>query len=47
MEQDHRRIKWRVRPKLGFNLFSSAAITLAGIEMFQMIQKQQGMYSCN
>jgi len=30
---------------LGFKAFSSATITLAGIEMVQMMRKQQGRYS--
>lgn len=47
IEQDHRRIKRRVRPMLGFKTFSSATITLAGIEMVQMMRKQQGRYSYN
>jgi len=45
IEQDHRRIKRRVRPMLGFKAFSSATITLAGIEMVQMMRKRQGRYS--
>jgi putative transposase len=47
IEQDHRRIKRRVRPMLGFKAFSSATITLAGIEMVQMMRKRQGRYSYN
>jgi transposase-like protein len=42
IEQDHRRIKRRVRPMLGFKSFSSAAVTLAGIEMVHMMRKRQG-----
>lgn len=33
IEQDHRRIKRRVRPMLGFKPFASTSATLAGIEM--------------
>jgi putative transposase len=33
IEQDHRRIKRRVRPMLGFKSPISASITLSGIEM--------------
>lgn len=33
IEQDHRRIKRRVRPMLGFKSLAAAAVTLAGIEM--------------
>jgi len=47
IEQDHRRIKRRVRPMLGFKAFSSATKTLAGIEMVQMMRKRQGRYSYN
>ena len=32
VEQDHRRIKQRVRPMLGFKRFDTAAITICGIE---------------
>jgi transposase-like protein len=32
IEQDHRRIKQRMRPLLGFKRFAHAAITLSGIE---------------
>jgi putative transposase len=39
IEQDHRRIKRRVRPMLGFQSPASAAITLSGIEMVQMMRK--------
>lgn len=47
IEQDHRRIKRRVRPMLGFKAFTSAAVTLAGIEMVQMMRKRQGRYAYN
>ena len=47
IEQDHRRIKRRVRSMLGFKSFTSATITLAGIEMVQMMRKRQGRYSYN
>ena len=47
IEQDHRRIKRRVRPMLGFKAFSSATITLAGIEMVHMMRKRQGRFSYN
>jgi len=33
VEQDHRRIKQRVRPMLGFKRFAHAAVTIAGIEV--------------
>ena len=47
IEQDHRRIKRRVRPMLGFKSFSSAAVTLAGIEMVHMMRKWQGRFAFN
>lgn len=41
IDQDHRRIKRRIRSMLGFKSFSSAAVTLAGIEMVHMMRKWQ------
>jgi transposase-like protein len=41
IEQDHRRIKQRIRPMLGFQRFKSAAVTISGIELVQKIQKHQ------
>ena len=41
VEQDHRAIKRRLRPMLGFKSFRSAAVTLAGIELMHMIRKGQ------
>jgi len=41
IEQDHRFIKRRTRPMLGFKSFRSAASTLDGIEVAQMIRKKQ------
>ena len=41
IEQDHRFIKRRTRPMLGFKSFHSAAATLDGIEVAQMIRKKQ------
>ncbi len=41
VEQDHRFIKRRTRPMLGFKSFPSAAATLAGIEVSHMIRKGQ------
>ena len=41
VEQDHRFIKKRTRPTLGFKNFHSAKITIAGIESMRMIQKGQ------
>lgn len=47
IEQDHRCIKRRVRPMLGFKSFSSAAVTLAGIEMVHMMRKRQARFAFN
>ena len=44
IEQDHRRIKRKTRPMLGFKSIASASITLGGIEMVQMMRKQQGSF---
>ncbi len=41
VEQDHRFIKRRTRPMLGFKVFASAAATLDGIEVAHMIRKGQ------
>jgi transposase-like protein len=41
IEQDHRRIKQRIRPMLGFKRFDSATVTISGIELVQKIQKHQ------
>lgn len=41
VEQDHLFIKRRVRPMLGFKSFRSAASTVAGIELVNMIRKSQ------
>jgi transposase-like protein len=41
IEQDHRGIKSRTRPMLGFKRFSSAAITIAGVELLRRIYKKQ------
>ncbi len=41
IEQDHRRVKQRVRPMLGLKRFDYAAVTLAGIELVHQIKKGQ------
>jgi transposase, IS6 family len=41
IEQDHRFIKRRTRPGLGFFSFDTAQRTLAGIEMVNMVRKGQ------
>ncbi|WP_425084717.1 IS6 family transposase [Ruegeria profundi] len=40
-EPDHRSIKRRIRPRLGFKSFASASATLDGIEVAQMIRKDE------
>ncbi|GEO18515.1 IS6 family transposase [Microvirga aerophila] len=47
IEQDHRVIKHRVRPMLGFKPMDSARVILGGIEMIHMMRKQQAKYACN
>jgi transposase-like protein len=41
IEQDHRRVKQRVYPMLGFKRFANATITINGIELAQRIRKGQ------
>jgi transposase-like protein len=41
VEQDHRRIKHRIRSMLGFKRFETAAITISGIELAEKIRKHQ------
>lgn len=41
IEQDHRSIKKRIRPMLGFKSFASASATPEGIEVANMIHKGQ------
>jgi transposase-like protein len=41
IEQDHRRVKQRYYPMLGFKRFGNAAITISGIELVQKIKKGQ------
>jgi putative transposase len=47
IEQDHRSIKRRVRPMLGFKSADSARVILGGIELVHMMRKQQAKYACN
>lgn len=44
IEQDHRRVKRRIRSMLGFKSVQAAGITLAGIELIHMMRKQQGNF---
>jgi putative transposase len=41
IEQDHRGVKLRIGPMLGFKWFTTAAIVLAGIELLRRIHKGQ------
>jgi transposase-like protein len=41
IEQDHRSIKLRLGPMLGFKRFQRASITIAGIELMHRIRKDQ------
>jgi transposase-like protein len=41
VEQDHRRVKQRIYPMLGFKQFRNAAVTISGIELIQKIKKGQ------
>jgi transposase-like protein len=47
IEQDHRAIKRRVRPTLGFKSVDSARAILGGIEMVHMMRKGQAKYAHN
>jgi transposase-like protein len=47
IEQDHRAIKRRVRPMLGFNSVKCARAILGGIEMVHMMRKGQAKYACS
>ena len=47
IEQDHRRIKRRIRPMLGFKSLETAAIILSGIELIQMMRKRQARFAYN
>jgi len=47
IEQDHRAIKRRVRPMLGFQSPATARVILGGIEMVHMMRKHQAKYACN
>jgi transposase-like protein len=41
IEQDHRQVKQRIYPMLGFKRFENAAIAISGIELAQKIKKGQ------
>jgi transposase-like protein len=41
IEQDHRRIKQRLRPMLGLKSFETAKVLIGGIELVEKIKKGQ------
>jgi len=41
VEQDHRGVKSRFKPMLGFKVFDRAAVTIAGVELLHRIRKGQ------
>jgi IS6 family transposase len=41
IEQDHRGVKARINPRLGFKVFARTAVTIAGIELLHRIRKGQ------
>ncbi|ESX09466.1 transposase [Mesorhizobium sp. LSJC255A00] len=47
IERDHRRIKRRIRPTLGFKSPASAAFILNGIEMVHMMREGQARFAFN
>jgi transposase-like protein len=47
IEQDHRAIKRRIRPMLGFKSLKSARVISGGIEMVHMMRKGQAKYARN
>ena len=47
IEQDHRRIKRRIRSMLGFKSMACAVMITSGIEMVHMMRKRQARYVFN
>ncbi len=45
IEQDHHRVKRRIRSMLGFKSAVAVDITLSGIELIHMMRKQQGVFA--
>jgi transposase-like protein len=41
IEQDHRRVKQRLYPMLGFKNFANASVTVSGVELVNKIRKGQ------
>ncbi|SCZ14697.1 DDE domain-containing protein [Microvirga guangxiensis] len=46
IEQDHRAVKRRIQPMLGFKSTASARVFLGGIEMVHMMRNGQARYAC-
>ncbi len=46
IQQDHRSIKKRIQPMLGFQSMVTARVILSGIEMIHMMRKQHAKYAC-
>jgi transposase-like protein len=44
IEQDHRGVKSRIAPMLGFKVSKRAAVTIAGIELLHRIRKEQFVF---
>ena len=47
IEQDHRRIKRRIRSMLGFKSTTCTATILSGVEMIHMMRKRQARFAYN
>jgi transposase-like protein len=47
IEQDHRDVRRRIRPMLGFKSMASARTILDGIEMVHMMRKGQANFARN
>jgi transposase-like protein len=41
IEQDHRRVKQRLRPMLGLKSFRTSMVVIAGVELAEKIKKRQ------
>jgi transposase-like protein len=41
IEQDHRRVKQRIRAMVGLKSFEAAVVTVSGIELAEKIRKRQ------
>jgi transposase-like protein len=41
IEQDHRRVKQRIRTMVGLKSFGAAVVTISGLELVEMIRKRQ------